>query len=206
MKYKKHHETSAANAAAAQQRRRMDEDEYGSDEEREDMAEERRNREVGRTLPRNVLVVDGEDCFRVVYPVGETGTSKKELKPVVHHLEFDLMDDSPSVALGQQQDQTMMPTSGEGAFQIKGKVFVNVKGAIHNTGIKIPPDQVGEVDLGVWKKVIVEDDRFGRMTFTTLAFDKKTVFCENCAVGKECVEIECEAADRETWCESDSDY
>ena len=58
----------------------------------------------------------------------------------------------------------------------------------------------------MWKKVVVEDDRFGRMTFATLAFDKKTVFCENCAVGKECVEIECETADSETWCESDSDY
>ncbi|XP_072037327.1 uncharacterized protein [Amphiura filiformis] len=162
--------------------RYIDDYEYDSDAERADWADDAKNREKERLLPRNAIVVDREDCFRVVYPA--EGSIK--LKPLVHKLEFDFQGDTPSCNVGESQDQQLMPTTGEGAFQIRSNVYVNMKGVVHNTGMKISSEQTTEVDLGVWKKLQGEEF-LEKLSFAKLTFDKKKIFCENCVRGKKCV-------------------
>ncbi len=169
--------------------RYVDEDEYDSDVERADAEDDARNREKERLLPRNAIIIDKDDCYRVVYP--SAGSSTRKLPPLVHKLEFDFSSDEPSCSVGESLDQSCMPTTGEGAFQIRNNVYINMKGAVHNTGIKIPLEQTAAeqttvVDLGIWKK-LHSGDSLEELTFVNFTFDKKKVFCKNCVKGKKCV-------------------
>ncbi|XP_072035461.1 kelch-like protein 25 [Amphiura filiformis] len=169
----------------------------------------REKREVGSLLPRNALVVDGDCCFRVVYTPVKVSASQssagqssagqssgdhssfQKLQPVVHKLEFDFNGPAPLVKIGEPQDQKLIPTTaGEGAFQIQNKVYINMKGCVHNTGIRIEPGQKKKVDMGVWKKLQSKGALFEDLTVASYTFDKKVVFCEECVKGGACVNRE----------------
>ena len=151
----------------------------------------REKKEIGSLFPKNALVVDGNECFRVVYTaVKIRGTLPKEywVQPVVHQLKLNLRGKSPSAKIGEQQDQKLIPIVGDGAFQLRNKVYVNMKGCVHDTGIKITPGQKKKVDTGVWKKLQDQGEVFEDLTVASFSFDKKTVFCKECLKGQNCKE------------------
>ena len=152
------------------------------------------------------MVVE-DNCYRVVYTPADDSASSSEdtkLQPIVHQLEFTFKGKNSSVKIGNQQDQTVIPKSVEGAFQINGDVYVNVKGCVHNTGIKIAAGLKEEVDLGVWK--LLHDKQFdlSQITIASFTFDKKKGFCKECVQGKMCCNLE-ERWDRSSSSGSDSD-
>ncbi|XP_072036698.1 uncharacterized protein [Amphiura filiformis] len=162
-----------------------DEDDYDSDK---DLYEN--ENEIGILLPKNALVVDGDDCFRVVYTpdVPSRGAAKGKLQPVVHKLVLDFTGSKPSVEIGEPQDQNLMPNSKEGAFQIHNQVYINMRGCVRNTGIQIAAGQTKKVDLGVWKKLFGKEEWFEdfEVQFANLKFNKRAVFCDRCVKGLAC--------------------
>ena len=147
-------------------------------------------KEIRSLSPKNALVVDGDECFRIVYTavkIGGPSSTRYKDQPVVHQLKLNLSRSKPlSAKIGEQQDQKLIPVIGNGAFQIHNKVYVNMKGCVHDTGIKITPGQKQRVDTGVWKKLQDRGEIFEDLTVASFSYDMKETCCPTCLQGQSC--------------------
>ncbi|XP_072036701.1 uncharacterized protein [Amphiura filiformis] len=181
-------------------------DDWGSDQDLDSDAD---IDEYGCLVPKNALVLNGDECFRVVYTaVNPCQCSYEKLKPVVHQLEFDFTGSTvPSVKVGKPESQKLiMPATAEdGTFQIRNNVYVNMQGCVHNTGIRIAPRQKKKVNLGVWRMLHPMDMLFDVLDIQVakFRFDKKAVFCKRCVKGQTCINKKKSKSDLES--ESDSE-
>ena len=92
------------------------------------------------------LFVHQGNLYRVVY---KSSGNYRLHKPVVHVLELNR--NGIGLSVGEEVKQDWIPANRVGAFRIQEDVFVNAKGYVQMSDLKIESDQTSDVDLQIWE-------------------------------------------------------
>ena len=106
--------------------------------------------------PDPILFLHNDVCYKVSSMVPKQSTLYDENKdvqcrPTVNVLEIG--EDVATVSVGEDVNQDLIPLNKVGAFRVQNEVFVNVKGFVYKTDIKIRNGQKGNVNLSKWKNM-----------------------------------------------------
>ena len=116
-----------------------------------------------------VLFQHGDFIYRVRYNECD--------KPVVNKLKFQSLENDVTITLGDDINQESIPKYPRlGAFCVQDEVFLNVKGFIQETGLKIGQDK-SQVNLNQWKGFRCRDESLCS-NIVVLTFDKKKLGCD----------------------------
>ena len=124
--------------------------------------------------PDATLLIYKDHCYRVLYQTPTKFVPVKGLrKPSsVTRVKLQSEGDGVKVSLGKSFSQDLIPANNLGAFRIQDEVFVNVKGSVYKTELKIRVGQTTDVDLTAWQGFIPPvDNKHSNIVYFT--FDKK---------------------------------
>ena len=127
------------------------------------LTEEVEHFESAHVVP--ALVEAGGNIYRVMYKRAdreEVSTSDYYLRhtPVVHVLELQSLRNGIRVSAGEEVNQDWIPINRIGAFRIQDDVFINARGFVQMTDIKIKVDQNSDVDLQAWESFARKWDEY----------------------------------------------
>ena len=142
-----------------------------------------RLRYTGNSFVAPVLFKLRNNIYRIMYKKTRRHDSIVDfvLKPVVNRLEFETFKADMTVSVGEEISQDWIPESKVGAFRIQDDVFVNARGYIHRTNLKIKLDQTSDVDLQAWERFALKWDNhlllglLENSNVILFTFDKKKV-------------------------------
>ena len=124
-----------------------------------------------------VLFVNQGNIYRVVY---KSSDEYLLCKPVVHVLELKSIRNGIGLSVGEEVNQDWIPANRLGAFRIQRDVFVNAKGYVQMTNLKIESDQTSDVDLQIWEGFALKWENYTldsgllqSSNVTCFTFDKK---------------------------------
>ena len=123
-----------------------------------------------------VLFEHRGNIYRIVYKMSDTYLL---YKPVVHVLELRSLRNGIGVSVGEEVNQDWIPANRLGAFCIQEDVFVNARGFVQMTDLKIKSDQTSDVDLQSWERFALKWEEYfsyallENSNVTCFTFDKK---------------------------------
>ena len=133
--------------------------------------------EVNRIL-MPVLFQHGDCIYRVRYDESD--------KPVVNKLQFQSLENDVTITVVEEVSQESIPRYPSlgtelGAFCVQDEVFLNVKGFVQETDLKIGQDK-SEVNLDQWRGYRWSNEsRYSNIV--VLTFDKKKLGCSTSFYG-----------------------
>ena len=108
----------------------------------------------GMKTPDPILFLHNDVCYRVFSTIPYQSLydfKDVRCRPTVNILEIG--EDFETVSVGKEISQDLIPVNKVGAFRIESEVFLNVKGFMYKTDIKIRDGRKGNVNLSKWKNV-----------------------------------------------------